>query len=376
MKILVIAPTPFFADRGCHIRIYEEAKALIKKGHKIDIYTYHNGRDIKGLNIFRIIPIPWYKKISAGPSVHKIYLDILLLFRILFSCYFKNYDVIHAHLHEGCLIGWFVKVFLFFKPKLIFDAQGSLVGEMSAHGKLKGSFALNIFYFLEKIILKMPNHIVCSSDEVKKYFIEKYNVKNNKIELLEDGTDFSLIDKITANELENIYINYKIPKNKKILIYTGGLSELKGVDFLLENFQKLIQNNKDYYLIVIGYPKVAWYEKMAEELRIQDNVKFLGQIKYADMFKFLKIADAAIDPKLEGTTEASGKIINYMAASLPVICQDNEKNKNYLKNNGFYFNEQNINEKTIKAINSGKINYNREKLSWDNNITKLIKLYE
>ena len=54
MKILVIAPTPFFADRGCHIRIYEEARALIKKGHKIDIYTYHNGRDIKGLNIWLI----------------------------------------------------------------------------------------------------------------------------------------------------------------------------------------------------------------------------------------------------------------------------------------------------------------------------------
>ncbi len=23
LKILVLAPTPFFADRGCHVRIYE-----------------------------------------------------------------------------------------------------------------------------------------------------------------------------------------------------------------------------------------------------------------------------------------------------------------------------------------------------------------
>ena len=376
MKILVIAPTPFFADRGCHIRIYEEARALIKKGHKVDIYTYHNGRDIKGLNIFRIINIPWYKKLSAGPSIHKIYLDILLLFRILFSCYFKNYDVIHAHLHEGCLIGWFVKIFLFFKPKLIFDAQGSLVGEMSAHGKLKNGFTLNIFYFLEKIILKMPDHIVCSSYEVKNYFIEKYNKKEKKIQLLEDSTDFSLIDNIKNDELDIIYKNFKIPKNKKILIYTGGLSEHKGVDFLLTKYKELLKQDQDIFLLIIGYPKKAWYEKMAEEMNIQDSVKFLGQIEYFDMFKFLKIADAAIDPKLEGTTEASGKIINYMAAGLPVICQDNKKNRNYLNDSGFYFNEQNVNEKITEALNSEKMKYNREKLSWDNNINKLTKLYE
>ncbi|MBU0670749.1 glycosyltransferase, partial [Patescibacteria group bacterium] len=103
----MLAPTPFFADRGCHIRIYEEAKALQEKGHNVDIFTYHNGRDIEGLNIHRIINIPWYKKLSAGPSWHKLYLDVLLMFNVMFLGFFKNYDVIHAHLHEGCIIGFF-----------------------------------------------------------------------------------------------------------------------------------------------------------------------------------------------------------------------------------------------------------------------------
>jgi len=42
----MVAPTPFFSDRGTHIRILEEAVALEKLGHQITIATYHIGRNI------------------------------------------------------------------------------------------------------------------------------------------------------------------------------------------------------------------------------------------------------------------------------------------------------------------------------------------
>src|SRR3989344_5882793 len=109
MRILMIVPTPFFADRGCHMRIFEEARALKKQGHEITICTYHNGRDIGGLDIRRIINIPWYKKLEAGPSYHMFYLDFLLLIKTLKIALSDKYDIIYAHLHEGALIGWVVK---------------------------------------------------------------------------------------------------------------------------------------------------------------------------------------------------------------------------------------------------------------------------
>ena len=76
MRILTIAPTPYFSDRGCHVRIYEEARALVKGGHEVTICTYHLGSDIGGIPTLRIPPIPWYKKRSAGPSWHKPFLDL------------------------------------------------------------------------------------------------------------------------------------------------------------------------------------------------------------------------------------------------------------------------------------------------------------
>jgi hypothetical protein len=49
MKILAIAPTPFFADRGCHMRILGEIEALKRRGHEFLLLTYHLGRDIDGV---------------------------------------------------------------------------------------------------------------------------------------------------------------------------------------------------------------------------------------------------------------------------------------------------------------------------------------
>lgn len=43
MKILGIAPTPFFADRGCYMRILGEIQALQRWGHEVPLVTYHPG---------------------------------------------------------------------------------------------------------------------------------------------------------------------------------------------------------------------------------------------------------------------------------------------------------------------------------------------
>src|SRR5258708_37521927 len=80
LRILAIAPTPFFVDRGGHVQIYEQARALIKLGNTLELCTYHIGRDMPGIPIHRIANIPWYKKTDAGPSYDKLYLMFLLFF--------------------------------------------------------------------------------------------------------------------------------------------------------------------------------------------------------------------------------------------------------------------------------------------------------
>ena len=64
MRILMIAPTPFFAHRGCHVRILEETRALQALGHHVTIYTYHAGENVPGLEIHRPLLHPFTILIS------------------------------------------------------------------------------------------------------------------------------------------------------------------------------------------------------------------------------------------------------------------------------------------------------------------------
>jgi hypothetical protein len=142
----MIAPTPFFADRGCHMRILGEIQALERLGYDSILCTYHIGRDLPGIRTERNLNIPWYHKLEAGSSWHKFYIDALLFFKSLRVFWREKPDIIHGHLHEGAFIGHFVRKMSFRKVPLVFDAQGSLTKELVTYSFFKeGSLLQKIF---------------------------------------------------------------------------------------------------------------------------------------------------------------------------------------------------------------------------------------
>ncbi|MFM2031520.1 MAG: hypothetical protein RLZZ297_285, partial [Chloroflexota bacterium] len=102
-RVLMIAPTSFFSDYGCHIRIAQEAQELQRRGHTVRIATYHNGDPVEGLDVVRSWDVPWIKRTLVGSSRHKLYLDVALSWRALAAAIAFKPDIIHAHLHEGGL---------------------------------------------------------------------------------------------------------------------------------------------------------------------------------------------------------------------------------------------------------------------------------
>ena len=188
VKVLHIAPTPFFADRGCHIRIRNEIEALY--GHPVTVLlcTYHLGSDIQGMDVRRIPRIPGYRKLDAGFSPFKFPADILLFFLVLKICWQENPEVLHGHLHEGALIGWAAKVVLFWRRmSLIMDMQGSLTGELVSYGTLKSDRLLSrIAVLVESMICRMPDFFFCSSEESRNTLLTRFKVDVHKTALLQD----------------------------------------------------------------------------------------------------------------------------------------------------------------------------------------------
>src|SRR5438874_10378742 len=80
MRILMIAPEPFFEPRGTPFSEFHRIRALTSLGHQVDLVTYPFGEDVTmpGLRVFRSMRLPFIRRVKIGPSFAKLPLDALL----------------------------------------------------------------------------------------------------------------------------------------------------------------------------------------------------------------------------------------------------------------------------------------------------------
>lgn len=332
LKILMIAPTPFFADRGCHVRIYEEIRALQGQGCEIVLCTYHIGREMEGVKTERTINIPWYKKLEAGPSWQKPFLDILLLIKSFRVAKRFKPDIIHAHLHEGAFIGRFISSW--FSLPLLFDYQGSMTAEMADHQFLKkGGLFFRLLRRLEKWIDMGAKIIVPSSSGSAEQLISGFHIPHKKVKVVTDGVDTDIFR--PGYTVDDLRSRLGIPKNRRLIVYLGLLNEYQGVDLMLNTVCDVIKRAPDTHFLIMGYPDVERYRKMAESFGVAANVTFPGRIDYREAPAYLCLGDIAVSAKLS-KTEANGKVYNYMAAGLPTVCFDTPVNREILGDTGIY----------------------------------------
>lgn len=327
----MIAPTPYFSDRGCHVRIYEEAKALKARGHDVVIVTYHLGRDLGDIPVVRILNIPWYGKLSAGPSWHKPYLDILLLYKALVAAKKFRPDIIHAHLHEGAFLAGIAK--RSFRVPILFDCQGSLCGELLDHGFMRsGGLLHKVFAKLEKWITCQADHVVTSSTQTAELLKGDYPEVSNRVSSLVDAVDTDLF--VPSAKDMRLLESLEIPAGKKLIVYLGAMTEYQGVDLLLDALVRLSEGRDDFHALLMGYPESEYAEK-ARRLNLSGKVTFTGKLDYSDALRHLSLGDIAVSPKLSAT-EANGKLLNYMACGLPSVVFDNQVNRELLGEAGKY----------------------------------------
>lgn len=326
----MLAPTPFFADRGCHVRIYEEARALMARGHKVRIVTYHLGRDMAGIPTDRTLRVPWYTKLSAGPSWHKPYLDILLCGTALLAARRMRPDLIHAHLHEGAFFGVFLKKLL--GIPLLFDCQGSLTMELADHGFVgEGSLLYRFFALLEGWINNSADAIVTSSGPGRDDLVTKWGVPAGKVTALMDGVDTTVFRPHDRTEVRR---RLGIAPDVPLAVYLGVLNRYQGIDLLLSAMVILKSQGSPVRFLIMGFPEEGYRQK-ARDLGVDGMVTFTGRIDYGKAPLYLSAGDVAVSPKTS-LTEANGKLFNYMACGLPTIAFDTPVNREILGDTGIY----------------------------------------
>jgi glycosyltransferase involved in cell wall biosynthesis len=335
-RVLMVAPTSFFLDYGCHVRILEEVRALQKLGHRVTVITYYMGRDLPDLEIVRTRPTPWRADYEVGSSRHKIAFDLLLGWTGLKIALRRRFDIVHGHLHEGALIGHMISRIQ--RIPLVADFQGSLTAEMVDHRFLdpEGPW----YYWmrlLETRIDYLPDIILTSTTKAAQMLKEDFGCDPDRVRAVPDrvNVDFFHPDVLSPSEVAAQRATLGLQDGRPVVVYLGLLADYQGIPHILQATRILKDRDVGMTLLVGGFPGIPRYQRMATDLGVADRVIFRGKIPREETPAHLALGDVAVAPKISAT-EGCGKILEYMAMKLPTVAFDAPQNREYMQELGSY----------------------------------------
>lgn len=335
-NILLVAATPFFVDRGGHIHIYEQARALQNLGNKVTMVTYHIGRDLPDIDIRRMVNVPWYKKTDAGPSYQKPYLAFLLLIKALKVAREVKPDIVHAHGWDSLWVAWWIRKLL--GIPFVFDMQGSFSDEIAEHGYCdKGGWYYRFLSAIEARSLNVAPIVLTSSTQICQRSRERFKLSSEHILPILDGVDTDEFSPEKSPYEVSLRDELGIPANKQVIVYMGLLKQYQGVDDMIEAARILVYEHgyTDAHFLVLGFPDEDVYAAKAAEKGLSDFMTFTGKIPYHETGRYMALADVAIAPKI-AMTEGDAKIYFYMAMGLPVVAYKRPASTEILGDLGLY----------------------------------------
>jgi glycosyltransferase involved in cell wall biosynthesis len=319
MKVLMIAPQPFFEPRGTPISIYQRLEGLSRLGHDIDLVTYHLGEDVEipGVRVFRTPKIPFINKLKIGPSWSKVPLDLFLFFKALGLLFRNRYDVIHSHEEAGFLA---VSLAFFFRTYHLYDMHSSLPKQLVNFDFGNHWMVIKIFELLERMTIFVCDAMITIGPDLEAR-ARKINpqVRQIMIENLPLRTRGKSWIQAPLEELKR-----RLGLNGKItVVYTGTFERYQGIDLLIKSARKVRDHtDRIAFILVGGQPgQIQEMQQLVRYLGLEDCVYFTGAVPIEEANQYLEMADILVSPRVEGTSVPL-KIYTYLYAAKPILATD------------------------------------------------------
>ena len=310
LTILLVAPQPFFQDRGTPIAVRLLSEALAEEGHNVHLLVYHEGKDIEmeGVTLHRIPNVPLVKGIRPGMSFKKLICDLFIFYKMIRLSRALSFDLIHA-VEEAVFLAQFLK--LFTKTPYIYDMDSSMSGQIIDKQPVLKKLEGPLESFEKSAIRGSAGVIaVCRALEDTARRLSP----NTPIVRLED---ISLLDANKQGE-EILRDHYNI--SGLLLLYVGNLESYQGIDLLLESFSKAYGSGINGHLVIIGgtTDNIEKYKFLSEQLTITSRVHFIGPRPIDTLGYYLAQADILVSPRTQGNNTPM-KIYSYLASGKAVL---------------------------------------------------------
>lgn len=314
MRILMVAPQPFFQPRGTPLSVLHRLVAITSLGHEVDLLTYSIGEDVEipGVNLHRIPKIPFVKNIKVGPSYLKVPLDLMLFVKAFFLLCRKKYDLIHSHEEASFFT---VALASLFRTKHLYDMHSSLPQQLKNFQFSNSGFLIKIFESLEKLTINKSDALITICPELEEY-VKKINPQQKQV-MIENVADGNPLKK--TKEKLNLKEKF-VFDGKRIILYTGTFEPYQGLDLLVESAEIVLRNVKDIVFMLVGgkEEQIISLREKASRNGISDSFAFTGTVPFDQVSDYIEVADILVSPRIEGNNTPL-KIYSYLRSGKPIV---------------------------------------------------------
>jgi glycosyltransferase involved in cell wall biosynthesis len=315
MRILMIAPEPFFEPRGTPFSEYHRIRALLELGHTVDLVTYPFGQSVElpGLRVYRCVRPPFVRRVKIGPSFAKVPLDLALTVTALRRVANGDYDAIHSH-EEGAVIGIVLSSLLGLPH--VYDMHSSLPQQLSNFSYSRSRVLRWLFDRLERAAIRHSKVTIVICPELRRL-----------VEQLEPGADPVLIENApgagdAAPHLTSdaVRASLGLTTATPLVVYTGTFEAYQGLDLLFAA-ATLVARSKPAvrFLLVGGHPsQIAEARAQADAAGAGPVMIFAGERPSSEIPAILQAADVLVSPRSRGINTPL-KIYQYLRAGRAIV---------------------------------------------------------
>ncbi len=308
--ILVIAPQPFYQDRGTPIAVRLVTDALLSLGARVDVLTYPEGDDIKvpGLTIRRIRSILPIHHVPIGFSWKKVALDIAISNHLRKLLREVRYDAIHA-VEEATLpaILWRGKI------PLLYDMQSDMPEQMRRDFVFRIPPVQWCLDRMQDWLLRRSDAVFCSAGLAQR--VRRANRTAPVFEWIFPG----LAPEVDDSSRRDLRKKLGIGDDERAIVYTGNFAPYQGVGRLIRAFRKIRAVVPEARLVLVG--GLSSHGSPFPPSSDETGMTWVPRRPRHEMPHYMSVADILVSPR-DQVGNAPLKVFEYMAAERPIVATD------------------------------------------------------
>lgn len=314
MRILLLAPHPFYQERGTPIAVDMLLRVLSAEGHTVDVCTFPEGesRFYKGVTVYRAEPWGAPSGIGPGFSFKKLYTDLFLFRLAARLCRESRYDVVHA-IEEAGFIAWYLKSR--YGLPYVYDMDSVLSDQLID----SRPWLAPLRPLLEGLENKVVARACVVAPMCQAIADRARSAGQSEVVVLKD---VSLIPgkPQQVEEVENLRRTLNI--DGPVAMYIGNLETYQGIDLLIGAFHRALQDVDAELVIIGGKPDhISFYRDQAQQLGIAEHVHLIGPRPVTSIGDYLAQADVLVSPRTKGNNTPM-KVYSYLHSGVVLLATE------------------------------------------------------